>query len=142
MPDDFIALPAGFAFAIRFAFAGTLMYAWLRFHGVAAPTRRQWRNAAVTGVLLLLGGNGLVCFAEQSVSSGIAAVAVASMPLFATLFNGMYGEWPHRREVAGLAVGRTLVAMLENYQNADGSITVPQALRPYMGGIEAIGGNV
>ena len=36
---------------------------------------------------------------------------------------------------SGLAVGRTLVAVLENYQNADGSITVPEALRPYMGGL-------
>ena len=39
---------------------------------------------------------------------------------------------------SGLAVGRTLVAVLENYQNEDGSVTVPEALRPYMGGIERI----
>ncbi len=39
---------------------------------------------------------------------------------------------------SGLAVGRTLVAVLENYQNADGSITIPEALRPYMGGLEVI----
>ncbi|PCI37553.1 MAG: serine--tRNA ligase [Elusimicrobia bacterium] len=39
---------------------------------------------------------------------------------------------------SGLAVGRTLVAVLENYQNADGSVTVPEALRPYMGGVETI----
>jgi serine--tRNA ligase len=36
-------------------------------------------------------------------------------------------------------VGRTLVAVLENYQNVDGSITVPEVLRPYMGGLEVIG---
>lgn len=39
---------------------------------------------------------------------------------------------------SGLAVGRTLVAVLENHQNADGRITVPQVLRPYMGGIEVL----
>ncbi|HAE26793.1 MAG TPA: serine--tRNA ligase, partial [Hyphomonas adhaerens] len=39
---------------------------------------------------------------------------------------------------SGLAVGRTLVAVIENYQNEDGSITVPEALRPYMGGLEVI----
>lgn len=44
----------------------------------------------------------------------------------------------HTLNGSGLAVGRTLVAILENYQNADGSITVPEALRPYMGGLEAI----
>jgi len=41
-----------------------------------------------------------------------------------------------RSNGSGLAVGRTLVAVLENYQNADGSVTVPPALRPYMGGLE------
>ncbi len=44
----------------------------------------------------------------------------------------------HTLNGSGLAVGRTLVAVLENYQNADGSVTVPAALRPYMGGLEAI----
>ena len=40
---------------------------------------------------------------------------------------------------SGLAVGRTLVAVLENYQQADGSIRVPEVLKPYMGGVEVIG---
>ena len=44
----------------------------------------------------------------------------------------------HTLNGSGLAVGRALVAVLENYQNADGSITVPEALRPYMGGLERI----
>jgi seryl-tRNA synthetase len=43
-------------------------------------------------------------------------------------------ELLHTLNGSGLAVGRTLVAVLENYQNQDGSITVPEALRPYMGG--------
>ncbi|MCL1037919.1 serine--tRNA ligase [Shewanella submarina] len=45
----------------------------------------------------------------------------------------------HTLNGSGLAVGRTLVAILENYQNADGTITVPEALRPYMGGLEKLG---
>lgn len=45
---------------------------------------------------------------------------------------------PHTLNGSGLAVGRTMVAILENYQNEDGSITVPEALRPYMGGLEKI----
>ncbi|MDG6460287.1 serine--tRNA ligase [Glaesserella parasuis] len=44
----------------------------------------------------------------------------------------------HTLNGSGLAVGRTLVAVLENYQNADGSITVPEVLKPYMGGVEII----
>ena len=47
-------------------------------------------------------------------------------------------ELVHTLNGSGLAVGRTLVAILENYQEADGSITVPEALRPYMGGLEKI----
>ncbi len=48
-------------------------------------------------------------------------------------------QFLHTLNGSGLAVGRTLVAVLENYQNVDGSITVPEALLPYMGGIERIG---
>ena len=48
-------------------------------------------------------------------------------------------ELVHTLNGSGLAVGRTLVAVLENYQQADGSIDVPQALRSYMGGAERIG---
>ena len=47
-------------------------------------------------------------------------------------------ELVHTLNGSGLAVGRTLVAVLENYQNQDGSITVPEALRPYMGGMEIL----
>ncbi|MAR57006.1 MAG: serine--tRNA ligase [Rickettsiales bacterium] len=47
-------------------------------------------------------------------------------------------EFVHTLNGSGVAVGRALVAVLENYQNADGSITVPDVLRPYMGGVETI----
>jgi len=48
-------------------------------------------------------------------------------------------ELAHTLNGSGVAVGRAMIAVMENYQNADGSITVPEALRPYMGGIETIG---
>ncbi len=47
-------------------------------------------------------------------------------------------EFVHTLNGSGLAVGRTLVAVLENYQNADGSITIPEALRPYLGGMATL----
>jgi seryl-tRNA synthetase len=47
-------------------------------------------------------------------------------------------ELVHTLNGSGLAVGRTLVAVLENYQNADGSVTVPAALRPYVGTLETL----
>ncbi|MFT8655620.1 MAG: serine--tRNA ligase [Acetobacter papayae] len=58
-------------------------------------------------------------------------------------FRPKAGESPafvHTLNGSGLAVGRTLIAVMENYQNADGSITIPEALRPYMGGLERVGG--
>ncbi len=48
-------------------------------------------------------------------------------------------ELAHTLNGSGVAVGRAMIAVMENYQNADGSITVPEALRPYMGGIDTIG---
>ena len=97
---------------LRFLIAGVLLFGFLRLRGVATPSKRQWRNAAITGVLLLGFGNGMVCFAEQRVSSGIAAVAVASMPLFAALFSSLYCDRPTPREGLGLAIGFIGVVVL------------------------------
>ncbi len=90
---------------LRFLVAGLVLYGFLRWRGVAAPTSRQWRNALLMGVLLLLLGNGMVNVAEQTVSSGLAAVAVASMPLWAALFGALRGLRSSGREWLGLAIG-------------------------------------
>jgi seryl-tRNA synthetase len=57
-----------------------------------------------------------------------------------TRFKNAQGknEFVHTLNGSGLAVGRALVAVLENHQNADGSITVPEVLRPYMGGVAVL----
>jgi drug/metabolite transporter (DMT)-like permease len=104
---------------IRFLIAGGLMYAFLRWRGVAAPTRAQWRNAAVMGVLLLLLGNGMVNLAEQTVSSGMTAVAVASAPLWMGIFAAMRGQKPSRMEWVGLGIGFLGVLWL----NVDSSLS-------------------
>ncbi len=98
--------------ALRFLSTGAVLYAFLRWRGVAKPTMLQWRNCAVTGTLLLGFGNGLVCWAQQTVSSGLAAVAVASMPLFAAIFGAWFGQWPRRLELIGLLVGFAGVILL------------------------------
>ncbi|WP_440222228.1 drug/metabolite exporter YedA [Dokdonella sp. MW10] len=107
--------------ALRFLVAGAVLYAFLRWRGMAAPTRAQWVNATITGTLLLGLGNGLVCYAEQSVSSGLAAVAVACMPLFAAVFGGLYGQWPRRIEWIGLVVGFGGVVLLNLGSGMSGS---------------------
>ena len=48
-------------------------------------------------------------------------------------------EFVHTLNGSGLAVGRALVAVLENYQQADGSVVIPEVLRPYMGGLSVLG---
>ena len=98
--------------AIRFLIAGALLYVVMRIRGVANPTRRQWLGAAVVGTLLLAGGNAGVAFAEQWVASGVAAVAVAAIPLWAAFMIGLTGRWPSRIEWVGLGLGFVGVILL------------------------------
>ncbi|MCF7221471.1 drug/metabolite exporter YedA [Marilutibacter chinensis] len=109
----------------RFVVAGALMYAALRLRGERPPTRAQWASLAVMGLLLMGLGNGLVTVAEQWVSSGLAAIAVASMPLWMGLFATLRGERPGREEWIGLAIGFVGVLWL----NAGSALTAtPQGL--------------
>jgi drug/metabolite transporter (DMT)-like permease len=106
---------------IRFIVAGSLMYGVLRWRGVAPPTRAQWRTVAVMGLMLIAFGNGLVCIAEQTVSSGMTAVAVASSPLWMGLFLALRGKKPSRMELLGLAVGFVGVVWLNAGSGLGGS---------------------
>ncbi|KAF1711505.1 drug/metabolite exporter YedA [Pseudoxanthomonas kalamensis DSM 18571] len=99
---------------LRFVFAGAAMYAFLRWRGMPAPTRAQWKQVAMMGVLLLMLGNGGVVLAEQSVSSGLAAVAVASVPVWMGLFGALRGQHPGRGEWLGIAIGFVGVVWLNS----------------------------
>ena len=103
----------------RFVVAGGALYALLRWRGVAAPTRAQWKTLVVMGLGLLLLGNGMVVLAERDVSSGLAAVAVASVPLWMALFSAIRGEKVSGGEWLGIAVGFAGVLWL----NAGSSLT-------------------
>ena len=105
----------GFAMAgVRFLVAGALVYAWARLRGTPAPTRREWRSAAIIGALLLLGGNGAVVWAERTVPSGPAALLVATMPLWVVLLEWARsgGSRPGFAVLAGLVLGFTGVGIL------------------------------
>src|SRR5215470_15143527 len=91
--------------AIRFLVAGVVMLVIARARGEAFPTRLQWRNALFIGTLLLACGNGGVAIAEQSVSSGLAALMVAVVPLWMALFSGLWGRWPATKDWIALAFG-------------------------------------
>ncbi len=98
---------------IRFLVAGAVMYAVLRLRGSVPPTRRQWWSAARVAALMLAGGVGLVTIAEDvGVGSGIAATAVAIIPVWAALTAGFFGSWPRRLEWVGLVTGLAGVVVL------------------------------
>jgi drug/metabolite transporter (DMT)-like permease len=100
--------------AARFAVAGSLLYAFLRLRGVAAPDRRGWGAALVVGGLLLGVGNGLVCIAEQWVPSGTTALIVAVTPLWMTALPWAARRAPAPRPLVlvGVLVGLGGVAVL------------------------------
>lgn len=66
----------------RFLIAGLLLYVWQRWRGAARPQLRDWRTAAIVGSCLLFAGNGALTYSEQFISSGLAAVLIAVVPLF------------------------------------------------------------
>ena len=110
--------PFGMA-GVRFVLAGGGLMLALRGRGVPAPTGAQWGGAAIVGGLLLGLGNGGVMFAEyKGVTSGLAALGVATVPLWTALLAGVWGQWPYRREWLGLAVGFAGIALL----NLDGGL--------------------
>lgn len=91
----------------RFLISGFFLYIWLKLRGARNPTPEQWRAAFIIGGLLLVGGNGCVVWAEQSVPSGLAALLVSIVPLWMAIFNWARpnGERPSVLTALGLILG-------------------------------------
>lgn len=89
------------------------------------PTRRQWISAAIIGTLLLLGGNGLVSWAEQFIPSGIAALIIGSMPMFLVVAEALRpnGVKPTWRAIVGLLIGFAGIFILVGPAEISGSST-------------------
>jgi drug/metabolite transporter (DMT)-like permease len=71
--------------AIRFLVAGLVLYIWMLAHGERSPTTRQWTSASVLAILIFVLDYGLLFWAEQRVPSGLAAVMLATIPVFMAL---------------------------------------------------------
>jgi drug/metabolite transporter (DMT)-like permease len=111
-------LPPLLSAGARFVVAGVLMLGVVtvvgRIRGTfERPTRAQWRTAGIVGTLLLLGGNGAVVLAELLIPSGIAAVLVATVPIWLALFDSILERhMPSRIVIAGLVAGIVGVGIL------------------------------
>jgi seryl-tRNA synthetase len=82
---------------------------------------------------------GQDCYREISSCSNCGDFQARRMKARSRKKGEKDNQFVHTLNGSALAVGRTMVAIIENYQNADGTVTVPEALRPYMGGMETIG---
>jgi len=121
----------------RMAVAGALMVAWARLRGVPAPRALEWRSALIIGFLLLTCGNGGVVWAETRLTSSLAALLVATVPLWMALCDWVRpgGKRPGARAALGLALGFAGVVVLIGPRNltGGGDVSLPGVLA-IMGG--------
>lgn len=115
--------------AIRFTIAGLVLYAWLRVRGTASPTGSEWIRVSLLGTLIFLLDYGCLFWAERRISSGIAAVVLATIPVFITLMDILVLR-THRltlRLAAALAIGVFGVAVLMNNKFSFGEAPIDRA---------------
>ena len=106
-------VPPFFLAGARHLTAGLLLYLWMRLRGAARPEAVHWRSAAIVGGLMLFGGNGLVTWAEQRVPSGLAALIVASVPIWMAALEGIERRRrPGTAVIVGLLLGLAGIALL------------------------------
>jgi drug/metabolite transporter (DMT)-like permease len=108
---------------MRFLISAALLLGWRLLAGDERPTLKQWRDAGVVGLFLILGGNGLVSWAEQTVDSGIAALIVGTVPLWLTLFEALRpgGARPNWQAIFGLLIGFGGIFILINPETLAGA---------------------
>jgi drug/metabolite transporter (DMT)-like permease len=109
-------LPPFLSAGVRFLVAGGLLFLFLARRGFAKPSTPQWRHALVAGTLLLVGGNGLVMWAEKIIPSGLTALVVALAPVWFALIDWLRprGVRPQLKTVVGIIIGFVGVVMLVN----------------------------
>jgi drug/metabolite transporter (DMT)-like permease len=99
---------------VRFLITGVILFTWRILAGDRLPTRIEWRSAVIIGLLLLLGGNGGVAWAEQRVVSGVAALRIGSVPMFMVMIDALRpgGQRPGNRMVIGVLLGFVGIVLL------------------------------
>ena len=110
------SIPPFLMAATRHISAGLILFLWMRIKGVPLPKWSEWRVTGVMGLFLLLGGNGLLVWAEQRVISSVAALMIGSVPLWIVLLDGLRprGKRPSWQVIAGVLVGFFGIVILIN----------------------------
>ena len=97
---------------LRFVVAGIILYTVMRFLGSSNPTAKQWRAATVIGILLPAVGNGTVTYVQQTISSSVAALSIATAPIWMAIFSSFWGHHISRQEWLGIAIGLCGIVLL------------------------------
>lgn len=107
--------------AFRFIVSGACLYTWRRFAGDCKPTAVEWRSAATVGIFLLLGGNGGVVWASQFIPSSLAALLVATVPLWMVAIDSARPgkERPSVAATVGILIGFGGVVLLIRFAASD-----------------------
>lgn len=108
----------------RYLIAGAILYGVMRLRGIPAPSRLNWRSAAIIGGLMLLGGNGGVSWAEQRIPSGVAALMVAAVPMWMVVIDWLRpgGNKPGWPVIVGVLLGLVgIVVLVGPGELADGT---------------------
>lgn len=95
----------------RFTLAGVILYGLARVNGVGRPSAKEWRHSVVVGGFLIAGGNGVVSYAELHIDSSMAALIIASNPLFMTLFGWWGGVQAKPSLMAWFSIGGGLAGV-------------------------------
>jgi drug/metabolite transporter (DMT)-like permease len=108
---------------IRHLATGIVIYPLLRWKTRERPTATQWKTATITGLLLMLLGNGGVCVAEKTVPSGLAALLVATVSLWLVLLDWLRpgGRRPAARVICGIVLGFAGLVLLVGPSHLGGS---------------------
>jgi drug/metabolite transporter (DMT)-like permease len=107
-------LPPFLMSSARFFIAGGLLFAWARFRGVPIPRPAHWKPAIAASAFLMVGGQGMVAWAEMRIPSGLAAVLISIMPIWMLGLNWARpgGQRPDWKMITGLVVGFVGVVIL------------------------------
>lgn len=105
---------------VRFTVAGVVLFVVMRYLGAAMPSAREWLGAGVVGLLLPALGNGTVCYVQQTVSSSVAALSIATAPIWMAIFSSIWGHKITPKEWLGIAIGLVGIVLLNLGGSFDG----------------------